>query len=186
MYKRSSISRRLFLVRTMGAMAGFWVSGGVQARFPDPGFKRYLKFYNLHTNERLHCQYWSNGHYDQSALTDIYYVLRDFRTDEVKPVHTDLLDLLTLIREKVSSQGEFHVISGYRSPVTNARLSAASSGVARQSLHMKGKAIDVRLPGTPTSILRQAGRDLGLGGVGYYAKSDFVQLDIGRPRQWIG
>ena len=187
MTKRSSWKgRRAFLAHSLGVAAGFCLSGKARATVQKLGTNRYLKLHNLYTNERLHCQYWSDDHYDQGALTDIAYVLRDFRTNEVRPIHTDLLDLLSLIHERLSSKEEFNVISGYRSPATNAKLSAAGRGVAKRSLHMEGKAIDVRLPGTPTSVLRQTGRDLGLGGVGYYAKSDFVHLDIGRPRQWIG
>lgn len=187
MYKLAyRLDRRTFIRHALGATAGLWVSSRAQAELGNVGSKRVLRFYNLHTNERLHCQYWSNGHYDASALEDIAYVLRDFRTNDVKPIHTGLLDLLTQAQTQVSSQKEFHVISGYRSPVTNAKLNAHSNGVAKRSLHMQGKAIDVRLPGTPLSVLRQVGRDLKLGGVGYYPKSDFVHLDIGRPRQWIG
>lgn len=187
MYKRTSrVNRRAFIRHTFGAAACLWMSSRAHAGLVEQGSKRDLGFYNLHTNERLRCQYWSNGRYDENALEDIAYVLRDFRTNEVKPIHPGLLDLLATVRAELSSQKEFHVISGYRSPATNAKLNARSSGVAKRSLHMQGKAIDVRLPGTSLSKFRQVGRDLGLGGVGYYPKSDFVHLDIGRPRQWIG
>lgn len=187
MYKRtSSLNRRLFLRQSLGVAAGIWLSNSARADLDALGPHRILTFYNLHTNERLRAQYWSNGRYDQSALEDIAFVLRDFRTNEVKPIDKQLLNLLTAIRVQLSSQREFQVISGYRSPRTNAMLNARSSGVAKRSLHMRGKAIDVRLAGTPLSTLRQTGQDLGLGGVGYYPKSDFVHLDTGRPRWWAG
>lgn len=180
------MNRRAFIRHTLGVTMGVWVSSKASAGLGQLGSRRLLDLYNLHTNERLRCQYWANGRYDQGALDEIAFVLRDFRTNEVEPIHTGLLDLLSLVRAELSSEQEFHVISGYRSPATNAKLNALSSGVAKRSLHMQGKAIDVRLPGTPLSVLRQVGRDLGLGGVGYYPKSDFVHLDIGRPRQWGG
>ena len=182
----SELNRRAFLGHTLGAAAALWLPGRAQAGLDQLGSKRELGFLNLHTNERLRCQYWSSGRYDASALEDIAHILRDFRTNEVKPIHTGLLDLLAAVQARLPGQKEFHVISGYRSPATNAKLSAGSSGVAKRSLHMLGKAIDVRLPGSPLSELRQVSRDLALGGVGYYPKSDFVHLDIGRPRQWIG
>lgn len=187
MHKRTSnLGRRIFVKRALGAAASFWVSNSAWAKLDALGSDRSLAFYNLHTNERLRCQYWSNGHYDKSALEDIAFVLRDFRTNEVNSIDTQLLDLLTAIRTQLSSHQEFQVISGYRSPKTNAMLSARSGGVAKRSLHMQGKAIDVRLVGTPLSKLRQVGRDLKLGGVGYYPKSEFVHFDTGRPRWWAG
>ena len=95
-----------------------------------------------------------------------------------------LLDLLHLLHRKTESNAPFHVISGYRSPKTNARLRSASNGVAKRSLHMQGKAIDIRLPDIKLSRLRDAAISLQAGGVGYYAKSNFLHLDTGRPRSW--
>ena len=177
--------RRTFLKHSVGLAAGFWVSQAAQAGVTKAP-KRSLAFYNLHTSERVKCTYWSNGRYDDSALEDIAFVLRDFRTNEVKSIDPGLLDLLATIRSQLSSTKEFQVISGYRSPKTNAMLSSRSKGVAKRSLHMKGEAIDVRLERVSTSTLRQAARKLQRGGVGYYPKSNFVHLDVGRPRSWVG
>ena len=182
--RTSNLNRRLFLRQSLGMAAGVWLSNSVRADLDALGPHRILSFYNLHTNERLRAQYWSNGRYDKSALQDIAFVLRDFRTNEVKTIDTQLLDLLTAVQTQLSSRREFQVISGYRSARTNAMLNARSRGVAKRSLHMQGRAIDVRLAGTPLSTLRQTGQDLGLGGVGYYAKSGFVHFDTGRPRWW--
>ena len=95
-----------------------------------------------------------------------------------------LLDLLHQLQAKVEHQGEFHVSSGYRSPATNDMLNKRSSGVAKRSYHMLGKAIDVRIPGFDSSQLQKAAISLKGGGVGYYARSNFIHLDVGRVRHW--
>ena len=182
----SNLNRRLFLRQSFGVAAGLWMSNNVQASLDALGPHRTLAFYNLHTHERLRAQYCSNGSYDKSALEDIAFVLRDFRTNEVKAIDTQLLDLLTAVQTRLSSRREFQVISGYRSAKTNAMLNARSSGVAKRSLHMQGRAIDVRLAGIPLSTLRETGQGLGLGGIGFYPKSGFVHFDTGRPRSWAG
>lgn len=170
--------------RTIGVAAGLCVAAEAPALILTNDVDRTLAFRNLHTNEKLKCRYWSNGSYDPVALEDIAFVLRDHRADEVKAIDRELLDLLTLVRRKLDTSGSYHVISGYRSPQTNAKLNARSSGVAKKSLHMQGKAIDVRLPPVALAELRQVALDLKAGGVGYYPKSDFVHLDVGRPRFW--
>jgi len=111
-------------------------------------------------------------------------LLRDHRADASSAMDPKLLDLLHQLQTKVEHQGEFHVISGYRSPATNEMLSKHSSGVAKRSYHMLGQAIDVRLPGFDTRQLHKAAKSLKGGGVGYYASSDFVHLDVGRVRYW--
>jgi uncharacterized protein YcbK (DUF882 family) len=143
-----------------------------------------LAFYNTHTQERLLVCYSRSGKYDQKALSQINYILRDHRSGEVKAIDTRLLEMLHELSLKTSPQTPFHVISGYRSPKTNKKLRKKSTGVATRSLHMQGKAIDIRLPGFKTRQLRNVARHLKIGGVGYYAKSDFVHVDIGRVRYW--
>ena len=150
---------------------------------PQPAAKS-LEFLNLHTGERLHTTYWHGGRYDSGARAEIDQVLRDFRTGDVKPIDARLLDLLHALRRRLGTDAPFHVISGYRSPATNAMLSANSGGVARKSLHMRGMAIDIRLPGRELNELRSAARSLQRGGVGYYPRSDFVHVDTGRVRFW--
>lgn len=167
-----------------------WGVAGACALAPLPAFgaqsaaARALAFYNLHTGESLATTYWENGRYLPEALAEIDVVLRDFRTGEVQPIDPDLLDLLSSLRETIGSREAFAVISGYRSPKTNAALAAASGGVAKKSLHMQGMAIDVRLPGYELSRLRDAAIALQRGGVGFYPGSDFVHLDTGRVRHW--
>lgn len=143
-----------------------------------------LAFYNTHTQERLKVTYSRNGKYYPKALAQINYILRDHRSGEVKSIDIRLLELLHQLSLKSSPQTPFHVISGYRSPKTNNKLRKKSNGVANRSLHMQGKAIDIRLPGFQTRQLRNVARKLKLGGVGYYAKSDFVHVDVGRVRYW--
>lgn len=145
---------------------------------------RSLAFRHLHTGESLALTYFESGRYDEVALVAINHVLRDFRTGDVYPIRRELLDQLTRIHRVIGSDAPFEVISGYRSPATNDMLHRTTSGVATRSLHMDGMAIDVRLADTRTRTLRDAAAKLKLGGVGYYAASDFVHLDIGRPRQW--
>ena len=149
-----------------------------------PEAPRSLAFKHLHTGETLSVKYFRNGRYDPQALTAINHLLRDFRTDEVYPIAPALLDQLCLVHRLIGSDAPFEIISAYRSPLTNATLHRVSSGVASGSLHMQGKAIDVRLADTRTRHLRDVARELGAGGVGYYASSNFVHLDIGRRRHW--
>ena len=111
-------------------------------------------------------------------------MLRDHRSGDSYPMDPKLMDFLYDLLTKVDNHGEVHIISGYRSPKTNAKLRQTSKGVARGSMHMKGKALDFRLPGTDTAVLRNTARAMKRGGVGYYRKSDFIQVDTGRVRNW--
>ena len=146
--------------------------------------KRSLSFYETHTGESLKTIYCINGEYQPGALADINHILRDFRTGEVKLIDTRLLDLLHAIKLKLDTNKPFHVISGYRSAKTNALLHKRNKGVAKNSLHIYGKAIDLRLPGCTLCHLRRMAIDLRGGGVGYYPRPDFVHLDVGRVRYW--
>lgn len=180
-----SISRRGFLkagVVSLGSCIFPQALMGAVSGIISP--TRALAFYNLHTGERLKTVYWSLGAYVPEALDDINHILRDFRTGEIKPIETGLLDLLYTLRGRVESQEALHIISGYRSPDTNAQLSENSCGIAKNSLHMQGKAADIRLPGCSLEALHKAAVALKVGGVGYYPASDFVHVDIGRVRYW--
>lgn len=145
---------------------------------------RSLAFSHNHTGERLKTVYFEGGEYLPDALAEINHLLRDFRTGEVWEMDVGLLDTLADLRSLTGSTAEFQIISGYRSPQTNAMLRSASSGVAKRSLHMQGRAIDVRLSGYDTAKLRKAAMSLRRGGVGYYARSDFLHVDTGRVRSW--
>lgn len=178
---KHTISRRKFLKLGMLAAAlplPAFASQGLSAA------ERRLGFSNLHTGEKLDLPYWIQGNYVPESLEEINRVLRDHRTDQVAAIDTGLLDLLHRVNAALGTSQPFQVISGYRSPASNQALASNSSGVAKRSLHMQGKAIDVRLPGTPLADLRRAGLLLQGGGVGYYPESNFVHLDVGRVRTW--
>jgi uncharacterized protein YcbK (DUF882 family) len=149
-----------------------------------PAGERRLAFYNLHTGEWLNSAYWVDGGYVVDELRSINYLLRDFRTGEVAPMDPNLIDLLYALRSMLGSREAFHVISGYRSVQTNAMLRAESGGVATHSLHVKGRAIDIRVPGRRLGDVRNAAVTLQRGGVGFYPASDFVHVDTGRVRHW--
>jgi len=145
---------------------------------------RSLAFYNTHTSESLQAVYWENGHYNEEVLQHVHHILRDFRTDEVKPIDKKLLDMLAAIHHKMETSQPFEIISGYRSPHTNQMLHEHTQGVATASQHLLGKAIDVRLPGRQLVHLRDMAKSMQQGGVGYYATSNFVHIDTGRVRYW--
>ena len=145
---------------------------------------RELSFRNLHTGEEIDVVYRADGQLDPGALREIDWVLRDFRTGEARPMDRRLLDLLWRLRTALVTSAPYEVISGYRSPTTNAMLARESRGVSRASLHMKAMAIDVRLPDRPLLALRDTALGLRLGGVGYYPTSNFVHVDVGRVRFW--
>ena len=142
-----------------------------------------LRMYNIHTGEHLHALFWEDGRYIQEELQRIEYFLRDFRTDRCHTIDTNLLEYLYKVANLVDAK-EVLVISGYRAPQTNRYLRAHSTGVAKRSYHMQGKAIDFRLPHIPLWQVRNAALSIKRGGVGYYPKSNFLHIDTGNPRYW--
>ena len=176
---RIGIGRRAVI----GGLAAAALLPGARAFAAKPA-PRSLGFHHLHTGESLDACYWQDGAYLPDALAAIDHVLRDHRTGEASAIDRKLLDLLVAVRERLGSAAPFEVICGYRSPASNEMLRSTSSGVAKHSLHLAGRAIDVRLPGRELAALRAAGIGLARGGVGYYPKSGFVHLDTGRVRQW--
>jgi len=179
------MNRREFLRTGMLALGGCLcpqVLMGAARRYRQ--HERWLSFYNQHTGETIRTVYWSAGRYIPEALSDINRILRDFRTGEVKPIDPALLDLLHALRTRLETRDTLHVISGYRSPRTNAGLINRGHAASSRSLHTKGKAIDIRLPGYSLKALHKAAVSLRAGGVGYYPVPEFVHVDIGRVRYW--
>jgi len=180
-----SVSRRTFLAAGLASAVAFSspykaFASGLKGFSPEKA----LPFYNTHTGETLKAVYWTQGTYVPQALAEINYILRDHRTGKVREIELDLLDLLFALHQKLESAAPFCIISGYRSPETNSLLSRMSKGVVKNSLHLLGKAIDIRLPGHELKTLRRAAVDLRRGGVGYYPSVDFVHVDVGKVRYW--
>jgi uncharacterized protein YcbK (DUF882 family) len=176
-------NRRWLLKAALGACAALGTAPTLAHAVALAPARR-LSLDNLHTGERLAAVYWADGAYLPDAARQIDHLLRDFRANEVHPIDPKLLDLLYALTALLPEKSPYEVISGYRSPTTNAMLHAASDGVAAHSLHTQGMAIDVRVPGTVLARLRDQAKSLHGGGVGYYARSDFVHVDVGRVRYW--
>jgi uncharacterized protein YcbK (DUF882 family) len=191
--------RRRMLMAT-GALAGaatLWsrasLGGAIAQPAPDarpapdaePGPRR-IALLNLHTGERLEVEYFRDGAYQPDALAALEILLRDFRNGEKHVIDPQLMDYLTDVAAALSAPAAYSVISGYRSPETNERLHERSSGVSQRSLHMQGRAIDVRMTGRDCADLAASAQGLKRGGVGYYRASNFVHLDTGAFRTWRG
>ena len=176
------LGRRRFLVGSLGAAAA--LSGVARKAAAITAGANQLSFYHIHTGEKLKIAYRENGKVDADALVEINHYLRDFRTEQVHVIDVALLDKLAALYTTFDGRGNFEVISGYRSPHTNEVLRHVTTGVAEHSLHIEGRAIDVRLTSTKTASLRDAALAMKSGGVGYYAESNFVHLDTGNTRSW--
>lgn len=181
------LHRRAFLGLGAAAAAAALMPSRLEAapaaRLPE----RTLSFFHTHTGERLKVAYCCGGQYRPERLQEVNHLLRDFRVNEARAIEPKLLDLLYELVGTLNTDQPFHVISGYRSPRTNAMLrgrGGATTGVASHSLHMVGQAIDIRVPGVRLDRLREAARSLRIGGVGFYPDLDFVHVDIGRVRVW--
>jgi len=156
----------------------------VPSAFGHIGDARSLSFYHTHTGHSLEVTYFSGGEYRLEALQQLSSFLADWRNGEQRRIDPELMDILWDIQQASGQRGTYEVISAYRSEETNAMLRRRSSGVAKNSQHIHGRAIDVRLRGLDTRALRDTALELQRGGVGYYAKSDFVHIDTGRVRRW--
>nr|WP_217702091.1 DUF882 domain-containing protein [Vibrio ostreicida] len=151
---------------------------------PRPERRRELAFNNLHTGEVLESCYFDGYIYVANELQRINHICRDFRRDEIHQMDRQLFDHLSVIQSELGVAAEVQIISGYRSPITNGALRAASSGVAKKSYHMLGQAIDFRLEGVSLKKVRDVALEMKFGGVGYYPKSNFIHIDTGPVRHW--
>ena len=145
-----------------------------------------LAFHNTHTGDQLNLTYFEEGRYIKDALHEINHLFRDYHDGTIHPIDPALLDQLYDLKHTLEVRKPFHIVSGYRSPATNADLRKHSDGVAKNSLHMEGRAIDIRIEGVDTRRIRNAALAMQRGGVGYYGRSDFVHLDTGTVRTWGG
>lgn len=178
-----SVNRRRFL-QGLGGL-------GVVAMLPMPALAsrsapvRKLSLHSINTGEQVTASFWEEGRYLKEGLNTLNRIMRDYRAEEQSEIDPKLYDQLYLLQHRLGKVGEIQIISGYRSPNTNAMLRRTSSGVAKKSYHMKGQAIDLRLPGVPLAQVRQAALNMKVGGVGYYPSSNFVHLDTGPVRNWV-
>ena len=145
---------------------------------------RTLWLHHTHTGETQSFTFKRNGQYDKAVLRQMNVFLADWRTKEPTNMDPALFDLLWQIYNAVDGKQPINIVSSYRSPKTNATLASASSGVAKKSLHMEGMAIDIAVPDKKLSVVRQTAMDMQRGGVGYYPKSGFVHVDVGKVRSW--
>jgi uncharacterized protein YcbK (DUF882 family) len=175
--------RRSFLKSSVVLASAVGMPALAKAAQPAPT-ERTLRMYNTHTGESLRRVFWAEGQFIPDALKDINKLLRDHRNDKIAEMDPKLIVLLNDVSDKFGDNQVLHIISGYRSPESNAKLAAASNGVARHSMHMEGKAIDIRLPGKNLAQLQKAAMSMKAGGVGYYPDSQFVHMDTGRVRYW--
>lgn len=183
------LSRRSFLKNGLAAASVLALTpvlsrSALAAFASEPA--RQIALANLHTGEHCAVTYWEDGEYVTDALVEINRIMRDHRNNEEHPIDTALLDLLNVLHGKLETDKPFEVVSGYRSPASNAAMHARSSGVAKHSLHIEGKAIDIRMSGRSLAGIHRSALALGMGGVGYYPSSNFVHVDTGRVRQWAG
>lgn len=180
------MTRRDFF-KSLGYMGVLLFTGGISYSLADThgllSGARTLYLYSINTGESLRTVYWIDGVYIGSALEEVYWLLRDYRSGDVAPIDLRLLDLLYVIT-KLSGKERIDVISGYRSPATNEYLRRTKKGVAKDSYHTHGKAIDIRIEGMSLEALRDLAISLRAGGVGYYPRSGFVHLDTGPVRYW--
>ena len=146
--------------------------------------ERRLFFYNTHTEETLKVIYWYKGEYLYESLNDINYIFRDHYTGKIKAIDTRLIELLHDIYDNMETKQPFHIVSGYRTRSTNSFLRKSNRGVARRSMHIYGKAVDIYLPDCRLSSLQKTAVNLKRGGVGYYPHKNFVHVDVGRVRYW--
>lgn len=150
----------------------------------EPSEERRLHLYSTNTGEAFNRVYWADGEYIPEALAEINFLLRDYRANLVKEIDPNLVDLLYNLHQRLDIEKPFHVISGYRSPKTNAALRRRNRRVARNSLHMAGMAVDLRVPDLHVKHLCNAALEMHCGGVGYYARRGFVHIDVGDVRTW--
>jgi uncharacterized protein YcbK (DUF882 family) len=159
------------------------IPGGTTHASASPAYR--LRLYHLHTGERIDVVYRIGDQYLPERVAELDHFLRDHRTGDVKAYDPREFDLLhDLVAKLGHPEGEIDIVCGYRTPWSNNYLRQHGHGVAEHSQHMEAKAIDIRIPGVSSAAVRDAALSLSRGGVGYYAQSDFVHVDVGRVRRW--
>lgn len=177
-----NLSRRAFAAGLAAGVCLPWSAsrGSSKIVYPD----RSVSLNNVHTGEKENITFWSDGHYLEAGLNRVNWLLRDFRTGDVKAIDPRLMNILYLLSKRVETEDSILVLSGFRSKKTNDMLRQTTEGVARRSFHMAGRAIDIRIPKLASADVQKVALRLGGGGVGYYPSSNFVHLDTGPVRTW--
>lgn len=179
-------SRRSFLKASLLTTLAFLHPGTARANFSlekQPSGR--LNLYNIHTGEKINTTYRDpDGQYNSQAIKELNWLLRCHYTNEQHPIDLQTLDFLDLVNARLGCNNEIHVISGYRSPKYNDHLLSQGHKVAKNSLHLEGRALDIRIPGTPLANIQRTALSFRLGGVGYYPSGDFVHIDSGTFRTW--
>lgn len=157
------------------------IAEAAKTRFPS---HKTLILKHAHTGDKIKLTYFEKGHYVKSALQEVNLLCRDHHSGKIHPIDVGLLDQLYDLKQLLGINRPIQIVCGYRSPFTNAMLHEQHSGVATNSLHMQGRAMDIRIEGYSTRQIRNAALALRQGGVGYYEKSDFIHLDTGKFRTW--
>jgi uncharacterized protein YcbK (DUF882 family) len=176
--------RKAIKFGVLAVVIGMTPGWSMAQRHSAPGSRRILDLYHTRTGERLKAVYWAEGQYISEALVQVNHLLRDYRTDDMRPIDPRLLDLLHALGHAVDAPYAFHIVSAYRSPATNAYLRQHRQGVAKDSQHMYGRAVDFYLPKRELAVVRRAAVHLHRGGVGYYPQGHFLHVDTGPVRAW--
>jgi uncharacterized protein YcbK (DUF882 family) len=177
-------SRRSFLLTATQVVLGLGLVSAPTIACAKAVKKRSLSFVHTRTQQELTLVYASGSAYDRRALTKINRFLRDYNTGQVHVIDPKLLDILWAVKGEMGNKGVYEIVSGFRSPKTNRLLRQGHSGVATKSLHMQGKAVDIRFSGASLAQVRQCALEMQCGGVGYYPRDGFVHLDSGQFRTW--
>jgi uncharacterized protein YcbK (DUF882 family) len=177
-----SLSRRKLITGAAASLAFALLPGKASPSYGPA--ERSISLVNPYTGELVVTTYWEDGYYIPEALNEIGFILRDKHTEQVKEIDPELLDLLVDLRRALRTKEPFQVVCGYRSPETNRMIRKQGTKAARDSLHMQGQAIDIRLKSRSAREIREAAMKLRRGGVGYYPASNFVHVDTGDVRSW--
>ncbi|MFC3681867.1 DUF882 domain-containing protein [Bacterioplanoides pacificum] len=186
MQQRRQFLKNVALAGTTGLITPLSFAEQLQQSQPRISAERSLHLYNIHTGESLKTTFWADGEYLDDEIQQIDLLMRDHRANQAIAMQRRLYDKLHHLQHLFHSQQPMYVVSAYRAPKTNASLRQQSSGVAEGSMHMQGKAIDIRIPGVSHRHLHKAAMAMRSGGVGYYPKSGFIHIDTGRRRHWQG
>lgn len=202
MTKPREIGRRALLRVGVGGVSVFGALGALSSpalaapakqaiKLPAPNITgrfnpnlREVALINLHSGENFKGVYYADGRYQPESLAQIAGVMRDHQSGSTHEIHADLIDLLAKLQARLNTGAPIQIISGYRTIETNEMLALASRGVARNSYHLEGMAADIRVPGRGLRQVRDAALNMKSGGVGYYARSNFVHVDVGPVRRW--